>query len=241
MTREELLATTFAELADTLDDDFQVLDLLQTLADRSTEILGASLGAASLVDLRGSLHVVASTTHAVEVRNLIEIAASRELGAEAFTSGRSIVNVPHAIVARRWPEFAVAAEPLGYQSPQAVPLRLRGEVLGVLTVVFRTATEMTHTDVTILESLARVATIGLLRERTPRQKELLAEQLRASSQLRIVVEQAKGVVAELLGIDAACGFDIIKAYANRENRPVSDVAVAVLEGHLDPRELHGRT
>lgn len=237
MTREELLATTFVELADTLDDDFQVLDVLQKLADRSTELLGASVGAVSLVDLRGALHVVASTTHPVEVSHLIEIAASRALGAEAFTSGRSIVNVPRGTVARRWPEFAAAAGPLGYQSPQAVPLRLRGEVVGVLTVVFRTATEMTPADVTIFEALARVATIGVLGERTPRQKERLAEQLQVASQLRIVVEQAKGMLAELLGIGAAQGFDIIKAYADHEGRPISDVAVAVLEGRLGPCEL----
>lgn len=237
LSREELLATTLVELADTLDDKYDVLQSLQTLVVRSTEILGATAAGVSLVDLRGALHLVASTTHAAGARPLIEMAASRGLGAEAFSSGKSLINLPAPSVARRWPEFTTAAEALGFRSAQVTPLRLRNEVLGVLALLFESDTQLSTADVTILEALAQVTTIGLLRERTPRQKELLAEQLQTAAQLRTVVEQAKGVLAELLGVDTAQAFDILRRFADREGQALSEVCVAVLEGRLGTAHL----
>ncbi|MBJ7530748.1 MAG: GAF domain-containing protein, partial [Nocardioides sp.] len=168
MSREQLLATTFVELADTLGDDFDVVDFLQNLAERSAEILGADAAAIILADQRGALRVIATTSHAARDLELQALATAEGPCLDAFHSGEDVVNVPRAEGLRRWPRFLGAAEDLGYPSVHAVPLRLRSERLGAITLLYAAITELTDDDRALARALTAVATVGLLQERTPR-------------------------------------------------------------------------
>lgn len=232
MSREQLLAATFMELADTLGDDFDVLDFLQNLAERSTEILGATAAALVLADQRGDLQQVASTSHAARVLGVIALSISRGPVEEAFYTGEPVLNVPAKRATSRWPRFMTAATDLGFRSVQVFPLRHRNEVLGALSLFFDGPTRLSSDDAFLGGALARVAAIGLLQERTPRQKELVAERLQGALTRRVELEQAKGVVAERAGVTVERAFELLLTYSRVESRRLSDVARGVLDGSL---------
>jgi transcriptional regulator with GAF, ATPase, and Fis domain len=239
MSREQLLASTFVELADTLTDEFDVLDFLQRLVTRSAELLDADAASLILADQRGDLQLIASTTHAVEVLGLVTIATDEGPCLEAFHTGAPVVNVSPHEAARRWPGFTQNAAELGFRSAQVVPLMLRGTVLGALTLLFSEVSTLDDSDLAVAQALASVTTIGLLQERTSRQKEILAEQLQTALTQRVTIEQAKGVVAELAGIGVPEAFDLILAYSRAHGRPLSSVAGQVIGGTLDVASLRG--
>ncbi|MGZ4488677.1 MAG: ANTAR domain-containing protein [Nocardioides sp.] len=241
MSREQLLASTFVELADTLTDEFDILDFLQRLVVRSAELLDAEAASLILADQRGDLQLIASTTHAVEVLGLITIATDEGPCLEAFHTGRPVVNVPVEESARRWPVFTRNAAELGFRTVQVVPLSLRGTVLGALSLLFTDVTALDEDGLAVSQALASVTTIGLLQERTSRQKEILAEQLQTALAQRVTIEQAKGVVAELAGIEVPQAFDLILAYCRAQGRPLGAVARAVVGGTIDLATLRTGT
>jgi transcriptional regulator with GAF, ATPase, and Fis domain len=237
MSRETLVASTFVELADTLDDNFEVLDLLQNLVDRSIQILDASAACLTLADARGELRVVASTHHAAQVLELIALANAEGPCLDAFTTGEPVVNVAPADAAARWPRFVRAARELDLPTAHAVPLRIRNQVLGALSLLFSGAVELSADDEVITVALVKVASIGLLQERTPRQRELLAERLQGALDERVVLEQAKGIVAELAGVDMESAFRLIRRHSLRHREPLSITASHVLDGDLTLADL----
>lgn len=240
MSREQLLATTFVELADTLGEDFEPLDFLQNLVARSTELLGAAAAGVVLADQRGTLQLVASTSHAAEVLELIAIAISEGPCLDAFRTGQPVVNTSADAAVRRWPRFTRDAQSLGFASAQVVPMRIRSEVLGALNLLYREPTTLDEDDLAVAQALAGVATIGLLQDRTSRQKEILAQQLQTALTLRVVVEQAKGIVAETTGRSVEASFDLMSAYATSARRPLSDVATDIIEHRLRVDDLSPR-
>ena len=232
MSREQVLAATFMKLADTLGDDFDALDFLQYLAERSTAILGASAAGLVLADQRGHLQQVASTSHSARVFGVIALSIARGPTEEAYRAGEPVVNVPVKRAAARWPRFTSAASDLGFHSVHAFPLRHRNEVLGALTLFFEKPARLTGEDAFLADALVRVATIGLLQERTPRQKELVAERLQDVLTERVELEQAKGVVAERATVSVEDAFELLLAYSRIESRRLRDVVRGVLDGSL---------
>lgn len=232
MSREQLLATTFVELADTLTGDFDVLDFLQHLTVRSADLLDATAAALILADQRGDLQLVASTTHAVEVLGLMAIATRQGPCQDAFHRGAPEVNVPRPKAERRWPDFMRNADQLGFRTVQVLPLNLRGTVLGALSLLYVEAEVLDADAFAIGQALTSVATIGLQQEHTTRQQVVLAQHLQTAIQLRVTIEQAKGVVAELAGCGVEEAFDVIERYSRTRRRSLGDVAGQVVRGTL---------
>src|SRR5438874_2216684 len=130
MTRDALLAETFVELADSLVDDFDVVDLLTLLTDRCVEVLDVSAAGVMLAAPHGDLRVVASSSEAMRVVELFELQALEGPCFDAFRTGEAILNEDLTTVDGRWPRFAPVALDAGFRTVSAVPMRLRGAVLG---------------------------------------------------------------------------------------------------------------
>lgn len=237
MSRERLLASTFVELADTLTDEFDVLDFLHRLVSRSADLLGADAASLILANQRGELQLVASTTHDVEVLGLLAIATEQGPCLDAFHTGVAVVNVDRAEAEQRWPDFMRNAAEIGFRSIQVLPLNLRSEVLGALTLLFVDDLTLDEDGLAVGQALTAVGTIGLLQERTPRQKEILALQLQTALDLHVMIEQAKGAVAERAGSGVPEAFDMIAAYSRDRHQPLSAVARQLLDGTLDLDQL----
>jgi GAF domain-containing protein len=235
----ERLAAVFVEVADTLVDEFDLREFLNKLAERAAGLVDASAVGLMLADQRGRLEFMAGSDESVRPVELFQLQNQEGPGLEAFRTGLPVINVDLAAEAARWPRFVPRATAAGFRSVHAFPLRLREQVVGALNV-FGTAKggHLAGGDVPIIQSLADVATIGLLQERAIRRGELLAEQLQSALHSRIVIEQAKGAVAQMLGITVDEAFAVIRAYARNHNRRLIDLAHTILTDSAGLPGLH---
>lgn len=241
MSREQRLAQVFVELADTLVDDFDVIELLHTLCERSVELLQADAAGLILADQRSALHVMASTSDEARLLELFVLQNDEGPCLDCYSTGEQMVNIDLAEVAERWPRFRAATTAAGYRSTHAIPLRLRGQVIGVLNLFCTERATLSDADVDLGQALCDIATVGLLHERSVRQGELLAEQLQHALNSRVLLEQAKGVLSERARISVDDAFTLMRAHARRNHQRLGAVAGAVIDGTLPVTAIQPRT
>lgn len=232
-TRQQDLSATFVELADTLVADFDVVELMDTLVTRCVRLLDAAACGLLLADVDGTLHLLAASSEQVRLLELFQLQNDEGPCLEAFRTGRPVVNDDLDAAVDRWPRFAAAARQAGYASVQALPLRLRTEVIGALNLFHAEPGASAQADRAIAQALADVATIGLLQARSIRRESDLAEQLQAALNSRIIVEQAKGVLAERLGVDLSAAFGLLRSSARERQMKLSAYARAIVDGSAE--------
>ncbi|WP_246486582.1 GAF and ANTAR domain-containing protein [Kribbella qitaiheensis] len=184
-----------------------------------------------LADQRGDLHFMASSDEQAELLELFELEHSQGPCVDCFRTGQPVVNVD--LTAGRWPQFAAAALAAGYGAAHALPLRLRGEVIGAMNLFSTGTAALTAEDLKLGQALADMATIGLLHERAVREREVLAEQLQHALNSRILIEQAKGMLAERAGLPLGEAFAAMRSYARSNSQTLTAVANAIIGGSLD--------
>ena len=224
MMDADLLVATFVDLADTMVADFDVIDFLHMLTSRSVELLSVSAAGVVLADPRGALRVAAASSEAAGVVELFQIQNDQGPCLECFRTGGPVAAADLNSPDQHWPRFAEAAARAGFRSVHALPMRLRHEVIGALNLFGSGPGPFGPEDLRVGQALADVATIGLLQERSVRRNETAAEQLQAALTSRVIIEQAKGKLAERLGIDMERAFGMLRDYARGSNQRLTDVA-----------------
>ena len=237
MSRQRRVSQVFLELADTLVDDFDALDILHTLADRCVELLDVDAAGIILSDQRGGLQSVASTSHEADLIELFMLQNDEGPCLDCMRTGEPVINVSLADARWRWPRFCRGSSELGYRSAHALPLRLRSEVIGAMNLFAVSRVELSSEDAALGQALADVATIALLQERVIGEKQLLAEQLQYALDNRILVEQARGVLAERLQVDVDQAFALLRVFSRRHRLALRDVASLVINGSLSGAQL----
>lgn len=238
MPREELLVRTMVELADTLVDDFDVVELLTRLADGCVEVLDVS--AAGLMLARpggGELQVVASSSDAMRLLELFELQAEEGPCPDCYRSGEPVLNDDLATVNSGWPRFATRAMAAGFRSVHALPMRLRRQTIGALNLFRTTTGGLSQADAVAAQALADVATIAIFQQRAAVEARVINDQLSRALMTRIVIEQAKGVLAERANLDMEQSFNRLRAHARNHNLRLADVAQAVIDGTLTTGSL----
>ncbi|MFT7765607.1 GAF and ANTAR domain-containing protein [Clavibacter tessellarius] len=237
-TREGLLVRTFVNLADSLVSDFDVLELLQTLVDQATLLFDASAAGIIIGPDDRHLEVVASTSELSRLVGLMQLEAGEGPCVEAVTTGEVVSVASVAEIGERWPAFAALAEGAGYLSVHAIPLRLRGEVIGSLNLFREHEGALNEADATAAQALADVATISVLQERTIRDSTVVRDQLRHALDSRVLIEQAKGVIAHTHGVDMDEAFRLIRRHARNTSAAMPQVAEGIVAGRiaLDPTQ-----
>jgi transcriptional regulator with GAF, ATPase, and Fis domain len=226
----DLLSNTFIDLADTMVADFDIIDFLHMLTDRSVRLLAASAAGVMLADPRGELRVAAASSEQAELLELFQLQNDQGPCLECFRTGRPVTAADLTGPAQRWPRFAQAATQAGFRTVEARPMRLRDQVIGALNLFGAGPGQFSHEDLRIGQALADVATIGLLHERNVRRRETVAEQLQGALNSRVIIEQAKGKLAERLSIDMDRAFTMLRDYARNSNQHLTDVARTFVEG-----------
>jgi len=237
MTRDSLLARTFVELSDTLVDDFDVVELLTLLADRCVEVLDVDAAGIMLGGPGGELRVMASSSEAMRVLELFEVQAQEGPCLDCYRTGQPVLNEVLDADGGRWPLFAAEALEAGFQSVQALPLRMRGNVIGALNLFHGGQAELERADVDVAQAFADVATIAILQHRAGLEGQVLNEQLQQALNSRVVIEQAKGVIAERAGLSVAQAFTALRAHARSNNLGLVEVARGVIDGTLRVSDL----
>jgi len=230
------LARLFVEMADTLVEDFDVVDLFHSLVSGCEELLdvrGAGLALGESVD---ELHLVASSDHTATPLRLLEIQTKQGPAADCYRSGEPVEVTSVAALADRWPVFASAAAVEGHGSMLALPMRLRGHVIGVLMLFGSArAAPVRAEDRVVAQALADATTIAILQDRHAHQHEALTDQLQSALSSRIAIEQAKGRMSATLGIGPDEAFERLRGYARTNRRRLTDVAQDAITG--DCREF----
>lgn len=234
MTREALLASTLVELADTLVDEFDIVDLLTLLSDRCVEVLDADAAGIMLVAPDGELRVMASSSDAMRMVELFELQSQEGPCLDCYRTGSPVVNQDLASADGRWPLFGPIALSAGFGAADAIPMRLRKQTIGALNLFHSNPGSLGQEDLKAAQALADIATIAILQHRAMHEARTVNDQLNHALTSRIIIEQAKGVVAERQHLDMHDAFARLRTHARNHNRRLGDVAVDVVEGRLGP-------
>lgn len=223
---------TFVELADTLVDEFDVIDFLDNLTKRAVELLDVTACGVMLIDHNETMSVVAASTEQARLLELFELQNVEGPCLDCYRTGTATGSADLSRAGDRWPQFAPAARAAGFASVEAVPMRLREDVIGAMNLFSNHPRELDPDTIELGRALADVATIGILHERAVRRREVLSEQLQGALDSRILIEQAKGVLAERHQSSVSDSFQAMHAYARHHNRKLLGVARAVVDGEL---------
>ncbi|MEX2533535.1 MAG: GAF and ANTAR domain-containing protein [Nitriliruptoraceae bacterium] len=234
---ERQLLDAFVELADTLVEDFDLVDFLCGLTERVVALEIAAEVGILLVDEGGVLQFIAASHERTQMLELFQVEHDEGPCQDCFTTGEP-VSVPNlADTDERWPLFTTKALALGFRSVQAVPLRLRGTVLGAMNLFLTEPGGITTQGLAVVQAMADIATIGVLQQRELHRAHTVEGQLQSALQSRIGIEQAKGIVAEQGQMDPDAAFDLLRLYARTNNRKLLDVARAVIDGTTAASDL----
>lgn len=241
MTRESVLAQTMVELADSLVDDFDIVELLTTLSDRCVKVLDIAAAGIMLATPDGNLQAITSSSEAMRVVELFELQSQEGPCLDAFHSGKAAVNHDLATANDRWPIFAPVAVRAGFRGADAIPMRLRGQIIGALNLFSTRPGSMTEDDVTVAQALADIATIAILQNRSTVEARELNAQLATALSSRILIEQAKGMIAQRQDITIDEAFARLRRHARDNNLRLATVAGDTVNGTVDPSTFQQRT
>jgi GAF domain-containing protein len=231
--REALTSSTFVELVDTIVSDFDVIDLLTVLSSRCVELLGVAAAGILLADEAGNLRVMAASTDQIGLLELFQIQNDEGPCLDCYATGQQVA-VSNLAAGSRWPKFTDESLAAGYQSVCAIPLRLKHRVLGCLNLFIAEPVALVARDVALAQALADVASISIIQDEATRQATIREGQLQHALTSRIAIEQAKGALSQSSGYDMAQCFDLLRDYARRNNRRLTDVASDISSRRLDP-------
>jgi GAF domain-containing protein len=227
MTREAQINDAFVRVAGRLIESYDVVDLLSTLVDTCTRLLDVQAGGILLADSVGNLELVASTSEEAETVEIMILAAGSGPCIDSFETG-SVVSVPSIDNAARWPRFRRTALELGFRAAHATPLRLHGQVVGAMNLMSTEVGPLSPRDAQLAQALADVATIGIVHERTFRQPGVIAAQLYLALDTRVLVEQAKGALAQHLDCTMTEAFTALREYARIHDVGLRESAEGIL-------------
>jgi GAF domain-containing protein len=231
MPREALLIRTLVDLADNLVDDFDVIDVLTMLSDRCVQTLDVASAGVMLAAPSGELQVVASSSDTMRDLEIFELQANEGPCVDCFRSGRA-VHLDLATIDGRWPLFTARAIEAGFYSVHALPMHLRGRVIGAINMFRTDPGGLEEADVLAGQALADVATIAILQHQAVVDGQTLNNQLNQALNSRIIIEQAKGMVSEAVHLDMDQAFQRLRHHARNHGLRLTDVCVEIVNGTM---------
>jgi len=241
MSREQDLLEAFVEFADTFVADYDVVEFLHRLAERCVELVAVSEAGIMLADADGTLHYVASSSERMHFIEIFELQHDQGPCLDAYRTGVAVHSGTAEDANTRWPDFARHAREVGFQSVTAVPMRLRADVIGALNLFSTTPELLSTEDQHVAQALADIATIGILQERALHDGHIVLSQLQGALESRVVIEQAKGIVAEHDHVSVDDAFRLLRGYARTHNRLLRQTAEQIINGTLDADALTAPT
>lgn len=231
------LVSTCVELADTSDEDFDLIEFLHTLVERCVELLDVSAVGLMLGDGRGRLRVMASSAEQMRLLELFQLQHNQGPCLECYRVGEAVDEPDLAAATDRWPLFAPEAVRTGLRAVHALPMRLRDQTVGALNLFHVDAGGLREDHTRVAQGLVDVATIGLVQVQLGHRKEILLEQLRTALDARVVIEQAKGILSEHRQITPAEAFTLLRRHSRDHHTLLTDLAHAVIDGDPGAADL----
>ncbi len=234
MISVERLSSVFADVSDALVSDFDLVEFLHDLTIHAASVSGAASVGLLLTDQHRYLHYMAASNENARLLELFQLQAEEGPCLDCFRGGTAVIDSDLARAHERWPLFAPRAREYGFGSVHAFPMRVREHGIGALSIFGIEALAFGASEVRLVQALADIATLAILHEPTLGRGGSLTEQLQAALNARIVVEQAKGALARLRGVDVDDAFVLLRTYARTTGQRLGDVARALLD---DPQRV----
>lgn len=234
--RETRVLSAVVSLVDSLLDDFDVVDLLTELTERCAELLDIASAGFLLADPLHRLHLVAATSEQTRDIELFQLQAEQGPCIECYRTGEPVVVADISAQTDRWPRFAPAATEAGFASVHAVPMRAAGVVLGALNLFDTRPGGLGEADRLVAQTLAHIACVAVLQEHPPTRATVVSP-LRSALVGRVIVEQAKGFVSEVLGVSMDEAFRLIRVHSRMRGEHLTDVARRLMRDRYTRPEL----
>ena len=232
-TRESQLLRAFVQLADTLVRDFDLVEFLHLLTQRATELLDVADAGLLLADVSGMLHVMASSSEETWALEVYQLQKHNGPCLDCYRTGERVIVPNLGAESERWPGFVPLALEAGFAAVHALPLRLRDDRVGALGQFGTAPGHLDDPDLEAGQAMADIATIGILQHRSITEAHFGMDQLQVALNSRVLIEQAKGVLAERTGNGMAQAFQWLRRYARDHNRRLVDVAQDLIDGELN--------
>lgn len=235
MTREERLLVAVVGAVDTLVDDFDLTDFLHQLCDRCNALLDVSAVGITLTDPGDEVQVAAASDEHTRLLQLFAVQTGQGPCVECRRSGdaRLGISLGSDEETARFPRFAERARQAGFATTHTVPMRLRTQTLGTMSLFDTREQSLSASDARVAQALADVATIAVLQQRTIVHGNAERTQLRTALSSRIVIEQAKGILAERWNVDPGDAFQALRRHARSHQLMLSELCRQLVGGSLD--------
>lgn len=238
--RERAVIDAFVSVANSLVDSFDIVDLLNGLTTDCARLLDVASAGLLLGDHKQVLHVMAASSEATRSLELFQIQRDEGPCLDCYRSGTAIAVPDLEAEAGRWPQFAPAAHSAGIRSVHAIPMRLADTLLGTLGLFGSSVGVLNDDDLALGQGLAHVASVALVAGNALTDKDAVVIQLRGALESRVLIEQAKGLLAELGNLSMEDSFTRLRTYARSNNERISDVAQRLVTRSLDGDQVLAR-
>jgi ANTAR domain len=214
--------------ADTLVAAYDTVELARQLIDSATSLLPITAAGILLGDTNGELHLLTASSDSARLVEKLQLHAGAGPCLDPPRSGHRVLAQDLSASTTQWPAFTAQAGRCGFRARSTSPMRLREERVGGLNLF------LAEPGLLPVASLGRlrvtgVATIGIMHQRVLSQPEQTNQQLQTALSTRLVIEQAKGVLAERGGIDMDRAFTLLRGQARITHRRVAELARAIIE------------
>jgi hypothetical protein len=231
--REARVVEVLVGLADSLRAGYEVIDTMDLLVHGSTELTAAVAAGVLLDDGDGGLHIVASTSERASDVEEAQLGLDEGPCVECFRTGEVVEVRDLDAVRGRWPGFVGSALDRGFRSARAVPVRLRGRTLGAMNLFFADADPVSARDAALVDAMTRMCAISIVQQQTLESHVSVQRELHRALEVRVVIEQAKGVVAQQRGLPVDAAFAVIRGHARGTGTRLREVAEAIVARRLE--------
>ena len=208
-------------------------DVLEKLAERVAEVLGLAGSGVSL-DADGRLTFVSAVTGPVAELERLQESLQQGPCVDSCYSGRVVAVGDVREVRDRWGDYAQVASRLGIRAVAGIPMTLQGRGVGALNLYASEVRDWPAEDLAAAQALADMATAYLANASRLQEQVDLSDQLSRALTSRVVVEQAKGIVAEATGVGVDEAFQRIRSWARNHNTAMHTAATMVVDEGLRP-------
>ncbi len=236
-SRERNIIQAFMDLSGELVDGYDIVDLLQQLTTSAAQLLDVASAALLLADQRGVLHLVAASSERTHDLEVVQLQRDQGPCLDCYHTGQPVIAADLAADPQHWPQFTSAARTLGFASVHAVPMRLRDTVLGTLGLFGTSPGTLDTDDLALAQALVHVASVAIVNEKSAAHRIVVNTQLQHALTSRILIEQAKGILAHVGKLDMDGAFTVLRRYARDHGDKLSDVARRIVNRDLRAEEL----
>ena len=233
MPNPDTLLDSLQRFARALTSGYGIGDVLHNLTEEMTDVLDLTGAGVTLVH-DGQQRFVTAAIDAIATLERVQEQWQAGPCIDAVATGRPVAvpDIAAGDASKRWPDYTVAAKTAGIQAVAGIPMLAEGVAVGAVNLYDSPPREWSAEDLRVATTFADIATGYLTHASAARQQQRTAEQLQQALNTRLIIEQAKGVLAVKRETSVDDAFQILRKYARDHNARIHDVARAVVTGEI---------